>query len=205
MKKSQFILFAAIGLFVTSCSSVDADVLDQEAEAMTYTLDAAKSSLGWKGSAPDHFQEGTISFSEGSVTMEGEALTAGSFTVDMSSILPTSLEPEKADYLAAHLMGTMPDEQHPVNMFFNTPEFPDVTVTLGDFKDGNLEVTLDIIGSKLTQNVAVKIASDENGASIKGSFSLDFKSLDMPGFGVDENGNGISPVLEFDLDVALTK
>jgi len=122
----------------------------------------------------------------------------------MTSIDDTSLEDPKSEYLAGHLMGTMVDEDHPQNMFFNTPEFPTVEVKLGEYKDGNLSTTLMILGSEITQDVPVTISSDENGASINGKFSMNFASLSMPGLAPSEHGS-ILPDFEFDLNLVLTK
>jgi hypothetical protein len=100
----------------------------------------------------------------------------------------------------------MPDEEHPVNLAFNTPAFPNVGVTLGDYSDGNLELTLDILGQELKKTVPAKISADENGASIKSSFELDLSSLGIMLLMPDpETGEGISPMVKFDLHAALTK
>ncbi|NRA13359.1 MAG: hypothetical protein HRT57_15545, partial [Crocinitomicaceae bacterium] len=89
---------------------------------------------------------------------------------------------------------------------FNTPAFPTVGVTLGDYSDGTLELTLDILGQTLKQTVGAKVSADDNGASIKGSFELDLSSLGIMLLMPDpETGEGISPSVKFDLNVALTK
>lgn len=207
MKKIGILFMAATALTVASCSSSDEATEDEvKVEAVTYKLDAANSSITWKGQmSADYGHSGTVQMSEGSITMEGEELTSGSFTVDMNTIDDTSLEAPKSDYLSGHLMGTMVDEDHPVDLFFNVPKFPNVEVTLGDYKDGNLAIKLNILGQSLEQNVAVTLSADDNGASIKGSFSLDLESLGIPGFQANEDGSQISPTIEFDLNVAMTK
>jgi len=137
--------------------------------------------------------------------MEGESLTGGSFTVDMNTISTTSLEGEKAASLDRHLKGLDDNEHHKPEDFFNINKFGNVEVSLGEYKDGKLTTTLNMLGQSLTQDVAVKISSDDKGASITGSFSLDFKSLNIPGFAVNEDGSGISPSVAFELNLALTK
>lgn len=199
MKKIGFLMIAAVALTAVSCS---ADEKEVKIEAVTYTLDAANSTLNWNH--PEH--QGTVLINEGSITMEGDKLTVGTFKVDMSTIASTDLAEPKATYLAGHLTGTMPDETHPVNLAFNTPAFPHVGVTLGDYSDGNLELTLDILGQELKKTVAATIIAKDKGASIKSTFELDLSSLGimllMPN---PETGEGISTSVKFDLNVALTK
>jgi hypothetical protein len=204
MKNLGFLFLAAATLTAVSCST---SVEETEAvEPVTYTLDAANSSLSWKGSmSPEYFHTGTVDFSEGSITMQGDSLTAGSFVIDMTTIKNTDLEDSvKAGYLVGHLTGAIVDEQHPENMFFQTAKYPTVKVKLGEYKDGKLATTLMILGAELTQDVPVKLTSDENGASIEGKFSYDFASLKLPGFQPSENGV-ISSAIEFDLNLKLTK
>jgi hypothetical protein len=108
--------------------------------------------------------------------------------------------------LVDHLMGLDDDDKNHPEDFFNTPEFPTVEVTLGEYKDGTLSVTLAILGQELAQDVAVEITNDETGAWIKGKFAMDLTSLNIPGLQADpETGAGISPSIDFDLNIAMTK
>lgn len=208
MKKFGVLFVAAGALSLAACSSPAAEEENEGndvVEAVTYTLDADNSVLGWSASmSPEYGHQGTVNFSSGSITMEGETLTEGSFVVDMASIKNTDQEGDKAMALEGHLKGTMVDEDHPQNMFFNTPEYPTVEVKLGEYKDGKLSTTLMILGSELTEEVPVTIEADENGASIKGQFSMNFSSLKMPGLEPSEHG-AISPDFKFELNVMLTK
>lgn len=196
---------AAGAVSLVACTSSVEEETEVVVEPVTYTLDAANSTLGWAASmSPEYGHQGTVDFKSGSITMEGDELTGGSFVVDMTTIKNTDQEAEKANALEGHLKGTMVDEDHPADMFFNTEKYPTVEVKLGEYKDGKLTTTLMIMGSELTQEVPVTITSDENGASIKGKFSMDFSSLGMPGLEPSEHGS-ISPKFEFDLNVMLTK
>lgn len=196
MKKAGIVLFASIAVLVASCST----------EPVTYTLDQKASSLEWAANmGPDYGHTGTVDITEGSIEMHDDVLKSGSFTIDMNTVKSTDLEEPKAGYLAAHIMGTAPDEQHPVDLFFNSPKFPTITVKLGEYKDGKLNLTLSIIGKKLEQEVAVKLTSNEKGATIKGDFSLDMTSLNIPGFQVGPDGSQINPIVDFKLNAKLTK
>lgn len=207
MKKFGIFFLAAGALSLGACTeaTTEEETVNEEVEVMTYNLDADNSSLGWMGMiSAEYFHEGTVDFKSGSVTMENGELSEGSFVVDMTTINDTSLEDPKSGYLTGHLQGTVVDEDHPQNLFFNTPDYPTVEVKLGEYKDGKLSTTLMILGSELTQDVEVEISSDENGASIKGEFSMNFSALGIPGLSGEEEGS-ISPVIEFDLNLMLTK
>lgn len=204
MKKIGILLFASLAIVATSCSTTETE--EVAVETTTYTLDKENSTLGWAANmGPDYGHEGFVEISEGTIEMEGETLKSGTFTIDMNTIKSTDLEEPKASSLAGHLTGTAPSEKHPVDQFFNTPKYPTVGVTLGEYNNGKLEITLDILGKKLTQEVAVKLKSDENGASIKGDFSLDMNSLEIPGLQPNEDGSQINPAIDFKLNVALKK
>ncbi len=203
MKKSQFILFAAVGLFAVACSptETDSDAEEMQVEVMTYNLDAANSSLQWTGTAGEDVHTGTVKITEGTVTMEDGSLTGGSFVIDM-----TTMEEPDGQGLVNHLMGLDDNEYHKPADFFNTTKFPSVSVTLGEYNDGQLSVTLGILGQSFSQDIDVALSSDKNGASIKGSFSMNFADLGMPALQPDpETGEGISPSVAFVLNVALIK
>ena len=200
-----FVAVGALSLGACSEGTTEEETVNEEVKVRMYTLDAENSTLGWLGMiSSDYNHSGTVNFTSGSVTMENGELTDGSFVVDMTTINDTSMAEPKSGYLTGHLQGTVVDDDHPQNMFFNTPEFPTVEVKLGEYKDGNLSTKLMILGSELTQEVPVEISSSENGASIKGKFTMDFTSLGIPGLSGEGEG-AISPKIDFDLNLILTE
>lgn len=208
MKRITSLMIASIALIAVSCNNTETnDEENETVEAVTYTLDVEASSLAWAANmGPEYGHEGTVKVTDGSLTMQGETLTTGIFTIDMSTIKSTDLDEPKASSLAAHLKGSAPDEKHPADLFFNVPQFPTVSVTLNSFEDGKLNLTLDIIGKKLTQDAEVELTSDENGASIKGDFALDLTSLEIPGLQPDpEDDSQINPKIDFSLNISLKK
>lgn len=215
MKKASVFFLAATALFVASCSSNEeatdetGEGTEEKVEAVTYKLDAANTTLTWHGEmSPEYGHDGTINVTEGSVTMMGNALEAGSFTIDMNSIAVTDegMDDEKKGYLAAHLKGLAPDEDHPQNMFWNTPEFPAATVTLDSYEKGQVSLTLNVIGKVVKATVPVSIDVNGDNAMLKGDFVINFADLGVPGFMADpETGEGISPNVQFSLSATLTK
>lgn len=205
MKKSQFILFAATGLFLASCSSADTDSVieteETQVETITYNLDMGNSSLQWTGTSGDDTHTGTVNITEGSLIMEDGTLSEGAFVIDM-----TTMEEPGGQGLVNHLMGLDDNEMHKPEDFFHTTKFPTVNVSLGEYKEGSLSVTLDIVGQSITRDIAVVLSADDNGAAIKGAFSMDLTDLNLPSLQPDpETGEGISPSVAFVLNIALTK
>ncbi|WCO00911.1 YceI family protein [Psychroserpens ponticola] len=56
------------------------------------SVNVKDSSITWKGHKVTGSHEGTINLLEGSLIFDGENLTAGQFTIDMTSIIVTDLE-----------------------------------------------------------------------------------------------------------------
>lgn len=212
MKTIGTLFMASAALLAVSCSSPEtAEDNTQVVEATTYSINSEASSLIWAANmGPEYGHNGSVTITEGTMTMEGDELKSGAFTIDMNTIKNIDLveagEEGKATYLEGHLTGNIVDEDHPVDLFFNTPQFPTAQVTLGEYKDGKLNLTLSILGKEITQDVAVALSHDENGASIKGDFTLDLTSLEVPGLQPDpEDGSQINPVIDFKLNAVLVK
>lgn len=84
----------AVGaLSLAACStSTEVETEVEEVEAVTYTLDKESSSLGWAAQmSPEYGHTGTVEIKSGSITMEGDELTGGSFVIDMTTIQSTDL------------------------------------------------------------------------------------------------------------------
>lgn len=202
-------LFALLGtgLFMAACSSNSNEAYEESTEAVSYKLDKTGSTLKWAANmSPEYGHKGTVSITDGALVMQGDELVSGSFVIDMTTIKSTDLEEPKAGILAGHLMGTLVDEDHPADLFFQTEKYPTIEVELGSYKDGKLSMTLDILGKKLEQKVDVTLKSSEKEASLKGKFSLDLTSLKVPGLQPNpEDGSQINPKIDFDLNVLLKK
>lgn len=190
-------LVAAVAVGFTSCGTSEEEV---KVEKVTYNLDAETSSLTWKGSkSAEYFHEGTVNITSGSIEMEGEALVAGSFTIDLNTMAGTDamLPEDKKAMLVGHLMA---------EDFFNTAKYGTVKVTLNGYENGKLSTTINVLGQDIKQDLDAKLVADENGASIVGKFDVDFASLNMPGMQADPaTGEKIQSAIAFDLNVQLKK
>lgn len=191
MKKISIFAIALIGMTLVSCS----------VEPVTYTLDG-ESTLTWYGEEnADHNHTGTLNITEGSITMEGEKVTEGTFTVDLNSINVTTegLPTEKVGYLESHLKS---DE------FFNVEKYSDVKVKVSGYENGKLNTTINVLGVDLTNEIPVKLTQTENEVQIKGEFSIDISATKMPYLANKNEETGapaLNPNLQFTLDVKLKK
>ncbi len=210
MKKNVFFAFFAASLMVVSCSSEETTETtndengeqqkEEVVEAITYALDPAQSELTWKGFEGEHeFHVGTIDFSEGSMVMKGNAVEEGSFVVDMTTITVTDEGmPEKYKMKLQGHLGA--------DDVFDIANYASTSVTLGAYEDGKLNITLNVLGKEVPASVPVSITTDDNGAKISGTFTVDFESVGIPLFEPqEEEDESISPVIEFGLEAVLTK
>ncbi len=88
----------------------------KKAKATTYKVDAQKSILNWEGKKVTGQHNGNVKFTDGTLTVDGNKLTGGTFEFDMNSI--TSLDLTDAGY-NAKFIGHMKSED-----FFNTTKYP---------------------------------------------------------------------------------
>jgi hypothetical protein len=90
--------------------------------------------------------------------------------------------------------------------FFFIAENPEITVTVSDYKDGKLNVVINVLGLDLKQAIPVKVTATEKDVHIKGAFGVDVAALKMAGMQPDPaSGEKINSVIDFQLDVLLKK
>ena len=94
-------------------------------EKTTYTVDASKSTITWKGYKVTGEHAGTINITEGTVMMDGDKLTGGEFTIDMTSIAVTDLSGDSQGKLEGHLKS---------DDFFGVQSFPTATLKITKLK-----------------------------------------------------------------------
>ncbi|MBK9151610.1 MAG: YceI family protein [Saprospiraceae bacterium] len=139
-------LFVALSAMVVSCKNkVDGDAAGvgeagDVAAAMgdAYTTDATRAKIMWEGSKPTGKHNGTVNISEGTLYVKDGAVTGGSFTIDMNSIIVSDLQGEWKDKLEAHLKGTANEGK---TDFFNVTQYPtgkfEITKITGLTDDSN--------------------------------------------------------------------
>ncbi len=139
-----------------------------------YTLDTTESKIEWTGSKTiikDYYDNGTLSFADGSVTVSGGVITAGAFTVDMKSFSVTSTGRGSGnDMLANHLKSAD---------FFDVEAFPVATIGIQSVADGT--VTADVTIKGITKPVTFPAAISQDGDTITASakFAIDRTEWDV--------------------------
>lgn len=226
MKKTMYaaFIFAALGLTACKGESSDAETGNEDKQETakeeketpsTYNVVAEESKLGWKGSwiAPtgedgamevQKYHTGTVQITEGSITKDGEEIT-GSFVIDMTTINVTDLEGKQKDGLESHLKGIREDDK---GAFFNTEEYSKVNVAVNSVKDGMADITIDVLGNKMDETVAVETSMEGDKMMMSGNFTIDFAALNFKMFSPNpekpEEGN-IDSNIEFNLKTTLSK
>lgn len=197
MKNLNLFLFAAGAALLTACGG--AEEAATEPVVANYTLDAAASTLEWKGykkgnETGEH--GGVISFSKGSVETTDDVITSGALTVDINSIKTTDQLPAPmGDTLNAHLKGAF---------FFDATQFPTAEVTVGELKDGKLPTTIKVTGVEFTQDVPVSTKVEGDKLIVDGTFTFDFEGIKSQGF-ADQGGTRIVPQIDYKLHLELKK
>jgi polyisoprenoid-binding protein YceI len=172
--KNVFLLTIIAALFV-ACGSpsatTEAGEAQEAAEAAstneTYMIAADQSTVAWKGTKPSgDSHTGTVAIKEGSLSSENGALTAGSFTIDLTSMSVTDagMDEETQAKLVGHLSN---------GDFFETEKYPtakfEITTATADSLTGNLTI------KESTKSITVPyfFQADNGAATATASFSID--------------------------------
>jgi polyisoprenoid-binding protein YceI len=125
MKKTFLFGFLALG-FLAACEQApksdeaqvgEAQEVTASTEAQSVALDTESSSVTWVGTKPTGKHNGTLKISEGNILIKDNAVTGGSFVIDMASlvVLDIPAEDENNGKLAGHLKS---------GDFFEVEKFP---------------------------------------------------------------------------------
>lgn len=149
--------FAFLLLFTTaifSCkekaaSAADATQEAASAEGVNYTVTPQDAKINWQASKPGTTHHGTIDIQSGQLVVKDGQVVAGSFVINMNSIVDLDMEGEYKEMLEGHLKGLGGDDS--ADDFFNVTKFP----------------------TGLFEIVSISPATEENvNASVKGNLTL---------------------------------
>lgn len=166
--KISFMMFA-MTMFV-ACKNTkgeDAKVSDSTSKASTaegkkYTVATDVSKVMWEGSKPTGSHNGTVDVSEGSITMNGDKVVGGSFTLDMNTIACLDIEDAgKRGYLESHLKGLGDDN---ADDFFNVKKYPTAKyeITKVTKKEGDPTGNTLVYGNLTMRDVTKEVAFTAN-------------------------------------------
>ncbi|MEM6264592.1 MAG: YceI family protein [Bacteroidota bacterium] len=180
--------------------------------AETYMVQSEATTLNWKGSKKvgDDEHYGTIMVSDGSMNVEGGNLTAGTFTIDMSSI--KNVDIEDAEYnakLVGHLAGTD---------FFDVATYPtakfeitEVTATENDTTGATHMISGNLTIKATTKQITIPAKVSMEGGMFKAmsNFAVNRADFDVQygseTFFDDLADKVINDDIEFDLTLVAAK
>ncbi len=164
-----FIHFALVMLMATavfSCkekaeSAADASQDAASAAGVSYIVTPEDAKINWQASKPTATHNGTINIQEGKLTVKDNQVVAGSFTIDMNSIVSLDLQGDEKSYLENHLKGTAGDDS--ADDFFNVTKFPTGTFDIVSVSPSDDPTANSIVTGNLTlKGVAKEITIPAN-------------------------------------------
>jgi len=190
MKITNTITGIALALTLASCSGSKAEettkdpvtdakktaVIAQE-ETIKYKVELASSAVNWSGSISTggYGHEGTLNITEGNISLAGNKVEAGSFTIDVNSMATTDAnysEGHEKEMLVGHLQS--PD-------FFDTKLYPTATFVIKNHSENSVTGDLTIRGKTNEETVTdVTVTTDESGAvTVTGNITFDRQKYDV--------------------------
>jgi len=192
---SMGILFTACGgggqnNAETETANTEEQPMEEAAVASTMTVDTDNSTVTWEGTMLGVYSHtGTVMLQDGSLNMEGDQITGGSFTVDLASMVPTDenySEEHPAEDLIQHLAS--PD-------FFDVANFPTATFEVTGAEGNMVMGNLTIRGNTHTETI-------EN-VEIKDNMASGTLTFDRQKYGVAWSSGVEDQVLSDDIDLQI--
>lgn len=185
MKTTKLFYATAIVLSTTmiACSSggskqsAEPTTSEKTIEISNITIDPAKSKVMWAGEAFGIYTHtGTLKLTQSDISIKDGAISGGSFTVDMTSIVPTdkNFNPEEGktpEKLVGHL--SSPD-------FFDVASYPTASFKVTGV-EGNTATGMLTLRGKTHEEKVENITMVENGGEVKisGDLVFDRKKYDV--------------------------
>lgn len=142
MRKMKSAAIAVIALF--TIGTVNAE----EIKEGKHVVDAAKSTVNWKGEKVTGEHVGYIHIKSGDLEIKDGQLIGGAFVIDMASLESTDLTGEYKGKLEGHLKS---------DDFFGVATYPLATLNITNVKatnkNGNYEVTADLTIKDITKPI----------------------------------------------------
>jgi len=191
MKHFNTLLFVGAACFALSCNNPGADKATTdskqavaEGQGATYALNLDSSNVNWKAYHKGGFAPrwGTLNIQSGELTVDGDQVTAGTFTIDVNSLWvdPASVTEadKKVEDLQAHLKSAdfFHAEAHPTAIF----EVTSITDLAGTAASSAVEGAnktvsgnLTLLDSTINISFPARIAVENNVASVSAKFTVD--------------------------------
>lgn len=182
MKK--VLLLSTIAAFLVACgnqsdtsSTSEAEtVAEVTVESTSYDINTAESTVMWKGTKPTgDAHTGTAAIKAGKLAMEGDALTAGTFVIDLTQLTVTDegMDDESKGKLVGHLS---------TGDFFEVEKYPtaefEITGATADSLTGNLKI------KEVTNSITIPYKATVEGGMLMASTTF---MIDRTKWGVTYN------------------
>jgi polyisoprenoid-binding protein YceI len=164
-------------IFALPMTMVPMNANAESPDGTVYKLDSENSKINWKGTKPGGEHYGYIDVVKGSMSMDGETISGGTFTIDMNSIVNEDLTNENFnDRLVGHLKSEdfFHTEAYP-NAFFSITSVVEQHSATDDFTANHLVTgDLTVRGIKKEISFPAYIEFGDDGVSAKtGEIVLD--------------------------------
>ncbi|MEO7264700.1 MAG: YceI family protein [Ferruginibacter sp.] len=215
----QILILSTAILLLASCNNNKSDKTEttekQEilnAEGQQYSIDSS-SIVTWTGSKPTGKHTGTFHVKEGNITVNNNNISAGNFTIDVTSLTNNDLaaDPENKGKLEGHLKS--PD-------FFDIAKYPtarfEITSVEPYTSDGTnkspgnfthlIKGNLSLKDSTKNISVPAKVTVDANSLTASADFNIDRTTWGMNYKGPNNPQDWfISKMVNVKLDIKATK
>ena len=146
------------------------ETVKEMATEETIAVNASESNVMWMGQIVGGIKShnGTVKVTEGSLTLKGDEIVAGNFTVDLTSMNPLDsnyTEDQPAEKLVGHLSSVD---------FFRTDSFPTASFTVTSADAAAMTVTGDLTVRGVTNSETINdVAVDTEAGTAIGSLTFD--------------------------------
>jgi len=171
IKTFGFAVLIASALIACNSSAPAENTVVEEGISGTFNADAGASVINWEGNMVGMYNHtGTLAISNGSLTLENEAITGGEFTVDMTSMKTTDANYDSAaghtsDKLVGHLSA---------GDFFLVDSFPTASFKITGADSTGVTGDLTIKGMTNSEKISnVVVEKTDNGVNVKGDLTFD--------------------------------
>ncbi|MES2618439.1 MAG: YceI family protein [Bacteroidota bacterium] len=161
----------------SATQATDTQAVATDSTGAKYLVDVTGSTLNWEGASLSGGHNGTINISEGSLTVKEGNITAGNFTIEMTSIKDLDLtDATKNGYLVGHLNDTD---------FFNTKIYPtgkfeitSVSAIANDTAGNTHSISGNLTLKGQSKNITFPAKVAINGDAVEASGSVAINRLD---------------------------
>ena len=146
------------------------EAVEEMATEQTVAVNTSESNVMWMGQIVGGIKShnGTVKVTEGSLTLKGDEIVAGNFTVDLTSMNPLDsnyTEDQPAEKLVGHLSS---------GDFFMTDSFPTASFVVTGADKAAMTVTGDLTVRGVTNSETINdVAVDTEAGTAMGSLTFD--------------------------------